>query len=428
MIGLILLVLCGIALFTAQQMARAGIPRQAFSMSEAFVIGHWPFLFLNGVVLWLTGGTDWTQMTMYETWHLLTAIGLIIMGLFFFLLGGRFALRLESSADILKYKVIHHRWALFLTGLVLAVISIYAAWVNLEILQSPIGGREGRSMAMLALIWWMVPAALLLYITGLDTSMPWFVRLLALSCGLFTLYAMSWNWSRTPIVVTVATMAFSAFVLKHGYINRKHFFMLIPLLVLMVVALLSYRVVVMYGSSITDVASNGLFAHYIDRIWLDSSAFSALMGLIKVDGLFHFDGGGSLIFPFLSWLPRALFPWKPEVMYTGDILGLTYTMGPSVYGEILINLTMLGIPVIMILLGFIFKRIDLNFHHRNPAPILMVFYMILLMQAVFLVRGSFGAMASPMVVQTLFPFLLYFAIRTFISVCQIGLRRLKLVY
>jgi len=427
MIGLTMLLLCAVALFSAQQMARSGLPGQALSMSEMFIIGHWPFLFLNGVVLWITGGKDWTNLALYQTWHLLVAIALIAIGLAFFLLGGKLAVRSQNPAPKIKQVIESNGWALLLTGLILACISVYAAWVNLAVLQSPNGGRENRSMAMLALIWWMVPAVLCLYFSALDKSLPRFIRTFAMLAALFTLYSMSWNWSRTPIIVTVSALFFSHFVINHGYINRRHFYGLIPLLIVLAVALLTYRVTVMYSFKLDEVASSGIFMHYLDKIWLDSSAFSALMGLIKVEGLFHVEGGGSLIFPFVSWLPRSLFPWKPEDFHAKDILNLPYTMGPSVYGEIMVNLTILGLPLIMLLLGYLFKRIDLSFHQTNQPSIFIIFYLILVMQTLFLIRGSFGAMASPMVVQTLFPFLLYFSIRVLIATVQVALPGAKRV-
>ncbi|MBN4076842.1 oligosaccharide repeat unit polymerase [Mariprofundus ferrooxydans] len=392
-------------------------------MSEMFIIGHWPFLFLNGVVLWITGGKDWTNLALYQTWHLLVAIALIAIGLAFFLLGGKLAVRSQNPAPKIKQVIESNGWALLLTGLILACISVYAAWVNLAVLQSPNGGRENRSMAMLALIWWMVPAVLCLYFSALDKSLPRFIRTFAMLAALFTLYSMSWNWSRTPIIVTVSALFFSHFVINHGYINRRHFYGLIPLLIVLAVALLTYRVTVMYSFKLDEVASSGIFMHYLDKIWLDSSAFSALMGLIKVAGLFNFEGGSSLVFPFFSWLPRSLFPWKPEAFHAEDILNLHYTMGPSVYGEIMVNLTVLGVPLIMLLLGYLFKRIDLSFHQTNQAPIFIIFYLILVMQTLFLARGSFSSMMSPMVVQTLFPFLLYFLIRVLMALCNTRLGR-----
>ena len=62
MTGFVLLLISGLYLLSIQKLARSGMNKQALTMSEAFVIGHWPFLFLNGVLLWLYGGVDWTSI------------------------------------------------------------------------------------------------------------------------------------------------------------------------------------------------------------------------------------------------------------------------------------------------------------------------------------------------------------------------------
>jgi oligosaccharide repeat unit polymerase len=220
---------------------------------------------------------------------------------------------------------------------------------------------------------------------------------------------VSWEWSRRAALVIAAAVLLGHHLLRHGFIRRIHIFLMAPLLLTIAIFLLVYRVTVITGSPIDAVATKGLIAYFLDKLWLEASAFSAQLYIVKNFGLDSFLGGESLLAPFMFWIPRAVFPWKPNAFFLGDIIGTEYTIGVGLYGEIAANFTVMGVVPCLWFLGYVFKRLDLYFQDSGRRALHVMLYVMFVFDVIFFVRGTFNAMVVPLLTHVAIPAIMYWS-------------------
>lgn len=385
--------------------ARIGVPRRAFSSSESFVLGHWPFLFLNLVILFHTGGNDWTALTRFDPKTLTTAQWVVALGLVGFLIGGISAVSLWSMKKTRILRLEAGDNTVLRVGIFLAVIGLAATLPN--VIAMRLEGPQARSTALLAIGELLIPGVLLCYLTARNRNVRIPARFITGVLSVVGVAVLLFRWSRRPLLVSIVGILLLGSVRRRGFFDRRLLFVAAPALLALAVLALIWRNVVVYDYDLSQVTLAGIATYYADVVWLEASAFSALMLVIQTHGLFEADGGGSLLLPLIFWIPRAIFPAKPEAFDLAADLGTPYNIGPSIYGEALANLTILGLVPFMALLGFGFKTLDIAACRRRlsgPGPAL---YILLLLDIIFLVRGYFHTMLTPITLHFLGPLVLF---------------------
>lgn len=383
--------------------ANFGLRPRAFSASESFVLGHWPFLFLNLLILHFTGGFDWTALNRFDPDSLATAQLVAALGLASFLLGGLIAVTLQRTGRMRFLETqapveTTARVAVFLT-----ILGLAATIPNVIAMASQ--GPAARSTILLALGHFLVPGGLLCFVVARDRSFRKRTRWIFFALCVASMIVLAFNWSRRPLVVTVAAVLMLMAARRKGYFGRWLFAALLPLLMLLAAGALVWRDVFVHGQeiySVSDIAN-----HYTNALWLESSAFSALMLVVDTHRPLQMNGDNSLLLPFIFWIPRAIFPEKPSAFDPGIALGTPYSIGPSIYGEVLVNVTVIGLVPFMMLLGLFLKWIDLIAARRRLQDSAAALYALLILDAIFLVRGSFHTMFTPMLLHFLIPLFLF---------------------
>jgi len=381
---------------------RIGTPRHAWTSSESFVLGHWPFLFLNLLILRFTGGFDWTALERFDPSTLTTAQMVVALGLLSFLLGGLATVALQRTGGVKLLAMEASTGSTVRIALLLTIVGLAATIPNA--IAMSLRGPEARSTMLLAMGELLVPGMLLSYIVMREGRFQVCLRLLMAVLFLTGLFTLAFNWSRRPIMVVVAGVLVLGFVRRRGYFDRRLFVVVGPALLLLAVGAFLWRNIFVHEQELYGVV--GVVEYYAGALWLEASAFSALMWVVDSNGLLQVSGGGSLLLPLIFWIPRAIFPAKPLAFDPGRELGTPYSVGPSIYGEVLANVTVLGLVPFMVLLGFIFKWLDLSAARQRLTGTGSTLYVLLIFDALFLVRGSFHTMFTPIVLHVFAPLVL----------------------
>jgi hypothetical protein len=407
--GMLLAAGCG-ALVAAHLAVRVGVQRQGFTASEAFVLGHWPFILLNCVLLALTGGHEWSALDSFAPGVLATSAWIVVGGLASFVVGSW--LGAISPAARKRHALEPNAGLVLVVGAALAFIGAWASIENLELFRG--GGWESRSTSLILAAQFAAPGVALCVVSAFNRALSKGARTLATIVALAGVGCASLEWSRRLGIVVVAAVLVLWPTLKRRQIPRSFVLAAVPVLVALAIAGMVWRMRIGYGVSLADLGHGHGLAAVLDAyggsLWLEASAFSGLMVVVERFGLATFAGGGSLLLPFLFWIPRAYFPWKPEAFELGGMLATPYSIGPSLYGEVLVNFTVIGVFPFIALLGFVLKRLDLRFCAPSLSPAVLSLYVLFVFDTIFLVRGSFANMVEPMLLHLVVPLIVLTAV------------------
>ena len=403
MTAVVALVAGAIALLVLQRAVGVGLPRRAFGIGEAFVLGHWPFLFLGAALLLLTGGRDWASLDGFEPAAVRTAAAIVAGGLAAFVAGcwlgsvpaGRVVGGRNHEASVAGVLPV---------ALAMTAVGAAAAVLNAPVL-STVAWAE-RSGALLVAAELLVPAAALAAVIAFRRGYHWAGRAAALAALVVAIGLMTTGWSRRPLIVACIAVMLVVPTVRRGWLPRRLLLLLVPVMLLLAVGAFFWRYEVWHPGTLDpgvrrDAA--GLASTYSRSLWLETSSFSALVLVVEEYGLTSFKGGGSLAMPLLFWVPRSVFPAKPVAFELGEMLGTPYSIPPSIYGEVLVNLTVVGLVPFMAALGFLARRIDRAGTSSAISDGARAIYLVLVLDAVFVPRGSFHTMVMPMVVHGLVP-------------------------
>jgi hypothetical protein len=414
-VSLTVLAAIAVALLCAHRLVRRGTTAGGLSATESFLFGNWVFIVGNAVIVSATGGRQWTSLDVYARGAGNAAGGVVCLGLAAFVLGATLVRRPcsrprtsrtggaapSASGDMLA------------AGLVMVVIGTAAAVANFARVSGL--GRGEASPALIGLSQVLVPGVLFCWFSARERRLPAILRAAGLALASAGLTAMTLGWSRRPLLVAAAGVMFGGSMAREGRISRRRLLLALPVAGVLVVGTLVSRLVLTFGVPASHILEEGLVEFYLSRVWLEVSAFSALVFLVEEFGLWTFLGGESVVSAFLFWVPRQVFPEKPDAFDLRAYLGTPYTVGPSIYGELLVNFSVVGMAVAMALLGYLLKRIDLRWGAQVRSSAAAVVYVMFVFDTAFLPRGSFHAMAVPLMVHSVVPLLVLGVIGMFRS-------------
>lgn len=419
MIGLltaiIILLSAACLLIAVQYSARFGLPRGAFSLSESFVISYWLFFFLNGLILWVTGGKDWTSLNLYGQ-ELVPAVLLVMCGLAFFSFGGLCAVGSFKQNVWQTYAPPSsprplgraEMQIMFTVGAILMCVGAFTSIKDyLDTAQANFSFAD-RNTVLIGISKLLVPGFVFLYYSVRSKVLRLPTRLIGYALLVIGAIAFLPQESRRMGIVALAAVVFLSRVRIVGYIKNTSLRRFALVMAVLVPLMLLFRMFVATKSTGFLAAAGGnVFKYYLSKLWLESSALSAYMVCIKHYGYASFMGGGSFLSAFVFWIPRGIWPGKPDAFDISGILNVNYTIGTSLGGEILANFTVVGIPIFMFIFGFIVKYADIRvLYSRRISFMGRSLYVMALFNMLFLSRGAFQAMAVPLIVCWLVPLVL----------------------
>lgn len=418
MMGLYFLVLSACLLLAVQQASRHACRRSGLFSCETFILGNWAFVFLHGVVLYFTGGKDWGALKHYTFGHVLTASSIVALGLLCFAagawLGAESWMRRGSLGSFRKpemaaapkplddSEVPGERKLVGLLGISLAMIGSAASFIDTSQVMGQ--GLEGRSSALLMLAQLVVPGIVFCLFMAVSRRSSWLVRIPFAALALLSMVSAAGQYSRRPVIVAAACCLFLWTFTRRGFIKRRYLFTALPVLWVLAAGFLFARRILYYQYNPEGISVEAVFNFYLDKLWLETSAFGGLMYIVKHFGVTEFLGGESFWALFVLWIPRSIFPSKPLGFDLVTFMDhpYPYNLPPTLYGELLINFSLFGIIPALLLMGFVLKRIDLRAMRSSSITARLV-YLMFLFDIIFVVRGSFTPMMFPLLLHALLP-------------------------
>jgi hypothetical protein len=395
---------------------RVGTPRDSLSVSEAYIFGHWPFIVLGTVLMaagrvpdWAVGAVDPVTTSLASLVVIVAVVSVTVGSL---VVGS--TRRAAPASTVTGERVEDSAWVSVTTAAALAAPAAVATVVNFRLLSS--GGFDARMNELIVLALLLVPAGVIATQVATRRNVPMAVRVVAIVVVLGVLALTTMEWSRRLAIVTVGAALLVVGGRDEQVLSRRRVVVLAPVVAALAVAGLAVRLLYHHGERLLDIAATGYAERYLSALTMESSAFSGLVVVIKDFGLWSFHGPGSLVAAFVFWLPRELFPWKPESFNLGQHLGTPYSVAPTVYGEALVDLSIVGLVPFCLLLGASLKYLDTWLFAHASRPVVRCVHAVLILDAVFLVRGSFQTMALPMIVHSVSPILVAWAVRNVAAV------------
>lgn len=387
-----------IFLLLMHRLARRSVPRGTITATEAFVFGHWPFFYLNAAIVAITGGYEWGTVNRIG-WKPFLLAGLCgAIGLTAFMTGAAVAeVRYRQWKQ--RYRILtDNRTSLIVAGVIMAAVGLLSIFINYRLATDV--GFEGRRTELLALADLAVPGLLLIFGFANHPRSHAVARMWAWGIFLCAAPLLMFAWSRRPLLLIVSAVILCRPLLRTGRIPRSRVLFVILAVTAASILLVIVRTVSYWGFDTQRILQGrGVLEWYSSVLWIETSSFSAAAWVVDEFGLMNTAGLGSLIQPFIFWIPRAFFPAKPVGFEIGGLLGLPYTIGPSLYGEVIYDASIVGLVPILMFLGYVVKSIDLRFlRTRNPSAAYRLVYFMFVFDVVFVVRGNFVAAVIPMLV------------------------------
>ena len=220
-------------------------------------------------------------------------------------------------------------------------------------------------------------------------------------------------WSRRPILGMIFTVFMVLFAQRSGKPGIKPLFYLFPVLIIGAMILSFYRAYVFFDITSNELTIAALFNDYFESLWLESSAFSALMYSVGPALENDLLLGSSFLAAFIFFIPRSIFPDKPLSYELASQISsdLSYNLPASFYGEGIANFGLLGVPILAFLLGYYLKKIDHIFYSKPRNIFELGIYILFAFNMFFMVRGSFSTVVSAAVIMCLLPLLLYLLLK-----------------
>jgi hypothetical protein len=211
------------------------VPEGSLTCCETVVLAHWPFIWLNALLIWSGAGEAWVASAVDPQIGARAAFT-VTVGLVGFVLGAQLGVRRaeRASASATPWRQVA------IVGSVMSVVGTTA--LSVAILEGITEGLDARTRAFIAVGECTVPGAVCLWAIAVRAKhISRYRRFLAGGAALISTVVLAFGWSRRSSIAVLAAVAWMAGRQAGARAQRRVLLWFVPAAVAAAISLLIVR-------------------------------------------------------------------------------------------------------------------------------------------------------------------------------------------